>query len=66
MVADSDQTDPIDTLNGVTITPAPALTLVKRGVLDMTVVAPGTRPDAGDKVVYTLIATNAGNVTLTA
>ena len=44
---------------------APALTLVKQGALDMTVVAPANRADAGDKVNYTLTATNVGNVTLT-
>ena len=43
----------------------PALTLVKQGTLDTTVVAPGTRADAGDRVNYTLTATNTGNVTLT-
>ena len=45
--------------------PAPALTLIKHGVVDMSVVSPGNRADAGDKVDYTLTATNAGNVTLT-
>ena len=44
---------------------APALTLAKQGVLDTTVVAPANRADVGDKVNYTLTATNAGNVTLT-
>ena len=36
-----------------------------RASLDPTVVAPGNRADAGDKVNYTLTATNTGNVTLT-
>ena len=44
---------------------APALTLAKTGTIDMTVVAPADRADAGDEVDYTLTATNAGNVTLT-
>ena len=43
----------------------PALTLTKHGVLDTTVVAPGNRADVGDKVNYTLTATNAEeNITL--
>ena len=44
----------------------PELTLVKSGVLDMTVVAPTGRADAGDRIVYTLTASNSGNTTLTA
>ena len=47
------------------ITTVPELTLVKHDTLDMTVVAPGSRADVGDRVDYTLTATNAGNVTLT-
>ena len=31
----------------------------------MTVVAPADRADAGDRIAYTLTATNVGNVTLT-
>ena len=49
----------------MTITTVPALTLVKHDTLDMTVVAPASRADAGDRIDYTLTATNAGNVTLT-
>ena len=63
--ADSDQTPPIDTPKTVPLPQAPALTLVKQGTLDMTVVAPTDRADAGDRINYTLTATNAGNVTLT-
>ena len=36
-----------------------------QGTLDPTVVAPSNRADVGDRVNYTLTATNAGNVTLT-
>ena len=60
--ADSDQTSPTDAPNQVPVTQVPALTLVKQGALDMTVVAPADRADAGDRVVYTLTATNVGNV----
>ena len=41
------------------------LALSSQGTLDPTVVAPANRADPGDKVNYTLTATNAGNVTLT-
>src|SRR6185436_1139380 len=41
------------------------LVLLKKGTLDTTVVAPGNRADAGDKVTYTVTAANIGNVTLT-
>ena len=63
--ADSDQTAPTDAPNQVPVTQVPALTLVKQGAVDMTVVAPADRADAGDRIVYTLTATNVGNVTLT-
>ena len=63
--ADSDQTPPTHATETVPLPQAPALTLVKQGTLDMTVVAPDNRADVGDKVNYTLTATNAGNVTLT-
>ena len=63
--ADSDQTSPTDAPNQVPVTQVPALTLVKQGAVDMTVVAPTDRADAGDRIVYTLTATNVGNVTLT-
>ena len=56
-------TSPTDTVT-VTAVQSPALSLVKDGTLDMTVVAPSGRVDVGDKVNYTLTATNTGNVTL--
>ena len=62
--ADSDQTPPTQTPSTVPL-PVPSLSLAKSGTLDSTVVAPANRADAGDKVHYTLTATNAGNVTLT-
>ena len=62
---DSGQTAPTDATETVPLPQAPALTLVKNGALDMTVVAPTGRADAGDKVDYTLTAANVGNVTLT-
>ena len=43
---------------------APVLSQTKSGVLDMTVVAPSNRADVGDKINYTITATNSGNVTL--
>ena len=61
---DSDQTPPTNAAETVPLPQDPALTLTKHGVLDTTVVAPGNRADVGDKVNYTLTATNAGNVTL--
>ena len=63
--ADSGQTPPTEATETVPLPPAPALTLVKNGTLDMTVVAPSDRADAGDRIVYTLTAANVGNVTLT-
>ena len=62
---DSDQTPPTTATETVPLPQSPALTVVKQGVLDMTVVAPDDRPDVGDKVDYTLTAANVGNVTLT-
>jgi hypothetical protein len=49
------------------ITPSeePHLKLVKSSWLDMTVVAPDDRADAGDKINYTFTVTNTSNVTLT-
>lgn len=44
---------------------APAVTLIKTWVLDMTAVAPADRADAGDTVAYNFTVTNSGNVTLT-
>jgi uncharacterized repeat protein (TIGR01451 family) len=56
-------TSPTDTVT-VNAIQSPQLTLAKAGAVDMTVVAPAGRVDAGDRVDYTLTATNAGNVTL--
>ena len=53
--------------DSATISPQshPSLTISKNGVLDMTVVAPGTRADAGDVINYTITITNIGNIPLT-
>ena len=48
--ADSDQTPPTRRTATVPLPQVPALSLVKAGTLDTTVVAPSTRADAGDKV----------------
>ena len=63
--ADSNQTPPTQAPSTVPVPQSPALALLKQGTLDTTVVAPGNRPDAGDKITYTLTAVNVGNVTLT-
>src|SRR5262249_45970162 len=63
--ADSAETPPTQTPSTVPLPQAPALTLSKEGRADPTAVAPANRVDAGDSVLYTLTATNAGNVTLT-
>src|SRR6185436_12825071 len=49
----------------VPVPQAPSLALTKQGELDITVVDPADRADVGDKISYTLTATNSGNVTLT-
>jgi uncharacterized repeat protein (TIGR01451 family) len=41
-----------------------AISVVKTGTLDMTVVAPTTQADVGDKINYSFLVTNTGNVTL--
>ena len=43
----------------------PSLALTKSGLLDTSVVPPSGRANVGDKINYTLTATNSGNVTLT-
>ncbi len=45
--------------------PNPHLSLNKSGTLNMTLVSPVDRADAGDRIDYTLTATNDGNITLT-
>ena len=62
---DSGQTPPTDTIETVPLPQAPALTLVKNGTLDMTVVAPTAAPTRATRIDYTLTAANVGNVTLT-
>ncbi len=54
---DDDHDEPLDQ--------NPGISLVKTGTLDMTVIAPSTRPDPGDEINYTFVVTNTGNVTLT-
>ncbi len=66
-------TAPGGSVDGVTTTDdetvplgsAPAVTLVKAGTLDDTIVAPTGRADVGDKITYAFTVTNTGNVTLT-
>ncbi|MEZ4714191.1 MAG: hypothetical protein R3A44_43815 [Caldilineaceae bacterium] len=62
--ADSNESDPVEAKAKVTVPQAPNLTLSKVGALDMTVVAPPDRADVGDRIDYTLVATNTGNITL--
>ena len=64
-LADSDQTPPIETPKETPLTPAPALTLTKESVLDMTVISPTNRANVGDVINYWLRAKNVGDVTLT-
>ncbi len=65
--ADSNQTAPVtdDASYTATVIPAPAMNVTKNGALDMTVVAPNTRADAGDVINYTVNVQNSGNTTLT-
>src|SRR5262249_11536110 len=63
--AASVETPPAQAPDTVPVPQAPALALAKDGALDTKVVAPDNRADVGDRVNYTLTATNLGNVTLT-
>ncbi len=47
------------------ITQVPSISIVKNGTLDMTVVDPANHVDVGDRIDYTIIVTNDGNVSLT-
>jgi len=49
----------------VPVPQGPNIDLVKNGVLDMTVVAPGAQANVDDKINYTFTVTNTGNVPLT-
>ena len=62
--AHSNSTDSNQDDETVTAVQSPVLSQTKSGVLDMTVVAPSNRADVGDKINYTITATNSGNVTL--
>src|SRR5262249_39603911 len=62
--ADSNQKTPVDTSERVLVPQTPGLTLAKTGVLVTSVVPPNDRADAGDRIDYTLTATNVGNTTL--
>ncbi len=63
--ADSDESEPDSDDEDVPLPQSPALTLVKTGTLDDTVVAPAGVPNVGDRIDYTFEVENTGNVTLT-
>src|SRR5262249_52954905 len=63
--ADSSQTRPTDTEETGQGPKTTALALAKDGDLITTVVEPDGRADAGDRIDYTITATNTGNTTLT-
>ena len=47
----------------ITATQTPSIDPRQAATLDMTVVAPNGRADAGDKIAYSFDVTNTGNVT---
>ena len=61
---DTDQTAEQQDDATTTIDQNPAISIDKEGSLDMTVVAPTDRADAGDEIDYTFDVSNDGNVTL--
>ena len=63
--ADSDQTAPTQTPSTVPVPQVPSLALASRARSTRRSWRRRNRADVGDKVNYTLTATNAGNVTLT-
>jgi LPXTG-site transpeptidase (sortase) family protein len=65
LVTDEDATNPDPASDTLTVNSTPDLQLVKAGILDMSVVPPTTSAETGDKINYTLVATNMGDVTLT-
>ncbi len=48
----------------VGVEPVPAVSVIKSGLVDPTLVTPAGRPDVGDTINYSFVVTNDGNVTL--
>jgi LPXTG-site transpeptidase (sortase) family protein len=65
--ADTDETpqDSDDASYTANLIAAPGMNVIKDGTLDMTVIAPNSRADAGDLINYTVSVQNTGNVVLT-